>query len=187
LKAAAPHAVRRLAPARTLRAPARTEKPHEAGSWLAEILSRELPSSAVIAAIEPGGIALARAVGARLSMPVRVARAAPLTPPWNTQPVYGAVAFDGSVYLDDSLLEDLEITRREVERAVTDARGALACEEAARPPLELARRWAAIVDDGRTPAAAVTATAAALRNTGAAGVVVAIDARGRRTLRRLAL
>jgi putative phosphoribosyl transferase len=151
---------------------------------LAEFLATELPAGAVISGLVPGAIGLARAVADRLGVPAFAAPVMALAPPWNAEPAYGAVAFDGSAHLDDDLLLDLDVDRRDLERAVATAREAIAIHRV--DSLELARRHTAVIDDGQAPAIAVAATVAALRNAGAARVVVAVSSGSCVHLRRLA-
>lgn len=158
-----------------------------APSPLAEILACELDAGAVVAGPTAATFARARALPTELALAPLSAPATELAPPWPGAPHYGAVAFDGTVYVDDELAADLEIAGRDLERAV--ARAAPRGEGEGRPTggrVALARRDAAVLCDPSAAAVVSAASAAALRNAGAARVFLAplapLSPRGRRQL-----
>ncbi|MBE3074532.1 MAG: phosphoribosyltransferase, partial [Actinobacteria bacterium] len=97
---------------------------------------------------------------------------------WNTEMGYGAVAFDGSVYLNTPLLREIGLSEAEVEAGV-----ARTCEKVARRNAALRENssYAAVtgsdvvlVDDGLASGFTLRAAIAALRATGAATISVAV-------------
>ena len=155
----------------------------DGGRRLGQLVGAEVDAEAVAVSVTAGGRAVAQPLASELAIPLAAAPVATLTPPWNGEPAYGAVAFDGSVRLDDDLVVDLGIARRQIEQAVTGARHELI--EIPDLP-DLARRTAVLVDDGEAPAIALLATIAALRNRAAARVFVALAAASHRRVQRLA-
>ena len=75
-----------------------------AGRLLSEILGEYRHSDALVMAIPAGGVPVAVAVGKCLKLPVDVVVVSKITFPWNTETGYGALAFDGTLRLNDALL-----------------------------------------------------------------------------------
>jgi putative phosphoribosyl transferase len=161
----------------------------EAGRVLAGMLEPEAGPSAIILAIPAGGVPVADPLADALDLPLDVCVVSKITLPWNSEAGYGAVAFDGSVKLNDDLVahlglrpetvaEGVERTREKVSRRVLRFRGE-------RPALSLAGRTAVLVDDGLASGFTMRAAAEAVRGT-ADRVVVAVPTGHRRALEALA-
>lgn len=58
-------------------------------------------SEALVLAIPEGGVPVAAEIAARLALPLDVAPVSKVLLPWTTEGGYGAVAFDGTVWIDD--------------------------------------------------------------------------------------
>jgi putative phosphoribosyl transferase len=76
-----------------------------AGIVLSRILSDYRGGDALIVAIPAGGVPVALAVAESLELPVDVAVVSKITFPWNTEAGYGALACDGTLRLNDALLD----------------------------------------------------------------------------------
>jgi putative phosphoribosyl transferase len=101
-----------------------------------------------------------------------------ITLPWNTEAGYGAVAFDGTMRLNEGLLprlglleeqiqQGIEQTTQKVLRRVKRFRGD-------RPFPDLAECWAILVDDGLASGFTMLVAVGALRNAGARHLCVAV-------------
>jgi predicted phosphoribosyltransferase len=150
----------------------------DAGEQLAALLRDRLASDAVVCAVPAGGVPvavpLARALGLRLELCV----VSKITLPWNTEVGYGAVAFDGSVLLNDRMIEllglapeivdaGIEHAREKVARRVATLRGSQAAPD-------VAGHTTVVVDDGLASGFTLRAAIAALKGVGARTIVVAV-------------
>jgi predicted phosphoribosyltransferase len=149
-----------------------------AGRVVAGMLENFRGADTLILGIPSGGIPVAVAVAGELNMPLEAAVVSKITPPWNTEAGYGAVAFDGTVRLNEELLphlrltekqmaEGLENTREKVARRVNKFRGD-------RPWPQLKGRTALLVDDGLASGFTMLTAVAAVRRLGAEQVVIAV-------------
>jgi len=149
-----------------------------AGRELAKMLEEFRGTAAWVVAIPAGGVPVAAAIATELGLPLDVAPVSKVLYPWTTESGYGAVAFDGSVWLDESRVSAHRLKPEQVERAVGEARAKverrLARLRGGRAPLALEGRAVIAVDDGIAGGSTMRAAIAALRRAGAAGVVVAV-------------
>lgn len=162
-----------------------------AGARLARLIAPDVPADAVVFGLAPGGVPVAQQVSRFCRLPLEIAVVAPVVPPWNAAgPAYGAVAWDGSVQFDQTLLEALQLDRRDAARAIDGAcqsvAGAIALVRGDRGLPVITDRPATLVDDGSAPVIVIEAAAAALRNAGARQLWVAVAASTRRSVQRLA-
>jgi len=162
----------------------------EAGALLADLMAGRVPPGAVVLAIPAGGVPVAAAVAETLGLPLDVDVVSKVTLPWNSEAGYGAVAFDGSVLLNDDLVryaglteadveEGVRRTRRKVERRLQTLRGD-------RPLADLTDRAAIVVDDGLASGFTMQAALRAVAGLGAAGCVVAVPTAHEEALDRVA-
>lgn len=164
----------------------------EAGEVLAGMLPDRRAGAALVLAIPAGGVPVAVAAAARLGLPVDAAAVSKITPPWSTEVGYGAVAFDGTVRLNEPLLPRMGLSRQEiaagVARTTEKVRRRAETLRAGRGPLDVGGREAVLVDDGLASGFTMTVAVDAVRKAGAARVVVAVptahDSAARRLVRR---
>ncbi len=141
-----------------------------AGKVLAGMLEQYRNSNAIIMGIPAGGIAVAVEIGRELHLPLDVAVVSKITLPWNPEAGYGAVAFDGTVILNDKLLSRLNLadediqkgikkTEEKVARRVILLRGNQSFPDLNRPVI--------LVDDGLASGFTVRVALKALRKAGA--------------------
>lgn len=161
----------------------------EAGRVLAEMLGAYRHGPALVLAVPAGGIPVGGAMARKLGLPLDVAVVSKVTLPWNTEAGYGAVAFDGTVRLNDSLLPRLGLsaedvtdgiarTREKVRRRVGSLRGD-------RPLAELGGRPVILVDDGLASGFTMQVAVEAVRKAGAEEVVLAVPTGHADAVRRL--
>jgi putative phosphoribosyl transferase len=152
----------------------------QAGAVLAEMLAPHFDRRphAMVLAIPAGGVPVAAPIAQRLALPLDLAVVSKVTLPWNSEAGYGAVAFDGSVCLNDALLCEIGLSEADVEAGVARTREKVARRNAA---LRENRSYAAVtgsdvvlVDDGLASGFTLRAAVTALRATGAATISVAV-------------
>ncbi|HZD20670.1 MAG TPA: phosphoribosyltransferase, partial [Burkholderiales bacterium] len=93
-----------------------------AGRELAKMLEEFRGTPALVLAIPAGGVPVARAIATQLGLPLDLAPVSKVLYPWTTESGYGAVAFDGSVWLDESRMSGHNVSAMQAERAVAEAR-----------------------------------------------------------------
>jgi predicted phosphoribosyltransferase len=149
-----------------------------AGEVLADMLAAFRGTNGILFAIPAGGLPVATAVQEKIGIELDVAVVSKITLPWNTEVGYGAIAFDGTVRLNEAMLahirlsarqirEGKEITLKKVKRRVTLLRGE-------KPMPDLTGRAVLLVDDGLASGFTLMVAAEALRNAGATSLAVAV-------------
>src|SRR5437868_13697457 len=121
-----------------------------AGRELAKMLDEFRGTAALVLAIPAGGVPVAAAIAAELGLPLEVAPVSKVLFPWTTESGYGAVAFDGSVWLDQAAIERFGLTPSQVEKATAEARAKVQrrCTKLGVGKLDIAGRTVILVDDG---------------------------------------
>ena len=148
-----------------------------AGKVLAGMLEEYRGGRAVVMGIPAGGMAVAVEIARGLTLPLDIAVVSKITLPWNSEAGYGAVAFDGTVMLNEQLLSRLNLSDREiqtgikkttqkVDRRVTMFRGDRPLPDFNRPII--------LVDDGLASGITLRTAIKALRQAGATNVILAI-------------
>lgn len=89
-----------------------------AGKVLAEMLEEFRSSDALVMGVPAGGMAVAVEIARELHLPLDIAVVSKITLPWNSEAGYGAVAFDGTVKLNQELLSHLNLNEKEIQRGI---------------------------------------------------------------------
>jgi putative phosphoribosyl transferase len=162
----------------------------DAGRQLARRLLATREESPVVLGLPRGGLPVALEVARALGAPLDVLVSRKLGAPESPEYGIGAIAEGGAVYLRDDAIREIGLSERdvaeiaeregaEVERRVRRYRGV-------RPPVEVRGRTVILVDDGIATGGTARAAVRALRERGAARVVLAVPVVARRTAERLA-
>lgn len=149
-----------------------------AGQLLAAMLAAYRDADTLLLAIPAGGVPVAAEIARRLRLPLDVAVVSKLTPPWNTETGYGAVAFDGTVHVNAEYVAHFGLSDRDVRagvgRATTKVQRRLKRFRGDAPFPELHGRPVIVVDDGLASGATLRVALGALRNHGADRLIVAV-------------
>jgi putative phosphoribosyl transferase len=148
-----------------------------AGKVLAGMLEQYRNSNAIVMGIPAGGIAVAVEIGRELHLPSDVAVVSKITLPWNPEAGYGAVAFDGTVMLNEELLSRLNLSNQEIETGIKKTE-----EKVARrvmifrgnQPLPDLKRPIILVDDGLASGFTLRVAIKALRKAGATNIILVV-------------
>lgn len=162
----------------------------DAGDTLAVMLKMYEDTDAVVLAVPAGGVPVGAVIAQDLSLTLDVLVVSKITLPWNTEAGYGAVAFDGTVRLNERLLprlglrEDeiqhgIEETKKKVTRRFTNLRGD-------KPLPDLSKRPVIVVDDGLASGFTLLVGVEALRKAGASQIMVAVPTGHRDSVRMMA-
>ncbi len=124
----------------------------EAGRYLAEMLQPLVEGEGVVLAIPAGGVPVGVEVALALSLDLGLAIVKKILVPWNREAGYGAVAWDGSVLINEKLRWMLRLPDEVVEDGIEEARRSVR-ERVERflkilPQPEIEGKEVFLVDDG---------------------------------------
>ncbi|WP_286681222.1 phosphoribosyltransferase [Methanoculleus sp. DTU007] len=151
----------------------------DAGRRLAAFLSPlEMIVEPVVCAIPAGGVPPGLEVARALGTPLRMAVVRKVQFPWNPEAGFGAVTWDGRVFLNRALMAGLGLSEAEVDAAVARARKSV--EErverfsGGREAPNLEGRTAILIDDGLATGYTMLAAIEAARTESPKTIVVAV-------------
>ncbi len=144
----------------------------------------------VVLALPRGGVPVAHEVARALAAPLDVFVVRKLGVPGQEELALGAVASGGVRVINRSVVNAVGVPAETIERLTRRERGELARRERAyrdaRPPVDVRGRVVLLVDDGLATGASMRVAVAALREQGAARLVIAVPAAPAETCRELA-
>lgn len=150
----------------------------EAGRQLAATLQAYRDRRPYVLAIPRGGVVVGYEVAVALAAPLDVIVPRKLRAPYNPELAVGAVAHDGSVYLDSPLLRHLDVAedylRDETDIQRGEIRRRMLLYRGDRPQPVLNGAAAIVVDDGIATGSTMIAALRATRAAGPAVLVAAI-------------
>jgi predicted phosphoribosyltransferase len=95
----------------------------EAGGYLAgELKEYAGDPDVIVLAIPAGGVPVGCQIANTLKVPMDVIITRKVQIPWSPEAGFGAVAWDGKCILNEKLVEQLQLTQREQEKAVLEAK-----------------------------------------------------------------
>ncbi len=148
-----------------------------AGEVLSGMLGEYRGSNALVLGIVAGGVPVAAALARALDLALDIAVVSKVTLPWNTEMGYGAVAYDGTVRLNEEMVSRMGLGPAEVEKGVArtreKVRDRLQRFRMGRPP-ELTGHIAIVVDDGLASGFTLLTAIAAVRNGQPSRLLVAV-------------
>lgn len=148
-----------------------------AGEVLAGMLAEYRGTDTRVLGILAGGVPVAAAIGRALDLPLDVAVVSKITLPWNSEMGYGAVAFDGTVQLNDALIQNLGLAHRDVETGIARTREKVNSRLRrfrAEPAAALAGHAVILVDDGLASGFTLLTAIAAVQHAQPARLWVAV-------------
>jgi predicted phosphoribosyltransferase len=160
------------------------------GEILAKMLKDHTGGDATVMAIPAGGVPVAKVMAERLNLPLYLAVVSKITLPWNTEAGYGAVAFDGTVRLNDNLVARFGLTKEQIQEGI-----AKTSQKVAKRVKTLwgAGTWpgfsgqeAILVDDGLASGFTVLVAIEALKKTGIGSLNIAVPTGYESSIRRIA-
>ena len=162
----------------------------EAGAALAHMMEEYQDTDAIVLAIPAGGVPVGAEIAKELGLPLDVAVVSKVTLPWNTEAGYGALAFDGTIKLNDLLMARLGLKEREIEKGIAETRTkvrrrvALFRGDKALP--FLSDRTVILVDDGLASGFTMLVAVEALRKASPSQIVVAVPTGHSQSVERIA-
>jgi len=163
-----------------------------AGAVLGELVRAHVSPDGgrvVVLGIPRGGVVVAAQVARALGAELDLAVPRKLRAPHNPELAVGAVAEDGSVYVDERVANSLRVPsdylQQEVAQQLEEIRRRVQAYRQGRPPVELVGRTVVLVDDGVATGSTMIAAVRSARRRGAARVVVAVPVAPPEAVRRL--
>lgn len=150
----------------------------QAGEVLAKMLREWKESGAMILAIPSGGIPVGIEVAAALGLPLDVVIVSKILLPWTTEAGFGAVGFDGSVWINQEYVDNYALDQSTIERqtqaTLEKVRRRVKLFRGDRPWPDLRNRPVIVVDDGIAAGSTLRVAVKALQNSGAEKIIVAV-------------
>lgn len=166
------------------------EDREDAGHVLATLIKARHPQPLLLLAIPSGGVPVAAAMARELGWPLDVLVTSKITPPWNSEAGYGAIAFDGSLRLNETLIQHFGLSRDDIDAGIARTREKVQRRETRlrrhRQPLALSGKPAMLVDDGLASGFTLQVAIEAARNMGASPLFVAVPTGHGESVRRIA-
>ena len=171
--------------AKIIEEPALRERLHvfrdrfQAGSLLAQKLQEYSgKENVIVLAIPAGGVPVGYMVAKELAVPMDVVIVRKAQIPWNTEAGFGAVTWDGEMVLNEPLIEQLGLTREEIEESISKTKRNI--QERLRkfrgdkPMPQLRDKVVILVDDGLASGFTMLAAARSVRKSIPKNIVVAV-------------
>ena len=128
------------------------EHREDAGKQLAKKLSEFHETNALILGIPRGGVPVAAAAAHRLKLEWNVIVTRKLPIPWNPEAGFGAVAADGSIVINESMVQGLQLDEDQINKIADAVRFEVVRRTEAfsreRPPSNILGRDVIVLDDG---------------------------------------
>ena len=148
-----------------------------AGEILAGMLTDYRSSNALVLAIPAGGVPVAAVISSQLDLQLDILPVSKILYPWTTESGFGAIAYDGTQWINDAAVQhynlDADTVRKatrvaqdKVEHRIRNLRGD-------RPFPELTDRTVILVDDGIAAGSTVRAAILALRKQPTGMIIIA--------------
>ena len=152
----------------------------DAGRQLTERLRAYQSAETVVLAVPRGGVPVAVEVAQSLNAPLDVVVTRKIPIPQNPEAGYGAVAEDGSIFLNDVLVSQLGLSQRQIgfqaEEVLAEIKRRSALYRSKLPRVSLADKTAIVIDDGLASGFTMVAAVKSVGRQKAARIVVASPA-----------
>ncbi len=162
----------------------------DAGHKLAAHLGAYRRASPVVLGLPRGGVPVAYEVARALEAPLDVCVVRKLGAPAQPELGIGAVAEDGTIYVDRDMARRVGISEKVLATMIDDKRAAMAGQaaryRAQHPPVDVRNRTVIVVDDGVATGGTARAALETLRERGAGTIVLAVPVGASETLDELA-
>ncbi len=150
-----------------------------AGELLSEKLKEYRGKKHVyVLAIPAGGVQVAFVVAKRLKLPLDLAVTRKIHVPWNKEVGFGAISWDGNMFLNEPFVASLGLTKEDIDRCVAEEREVinrrLNMFRGDRPFPDLKAKIVIIVDDGLASGFSMLTTVKAIEQKDVKEIVVAV-------------
>jgi putative phosphoribosyl transferase len=143
-----------------------------------ELQTLDLSDDIIVLALPRGGVPVGYEIARALDAPLDIFVTRKIGAPENPEFAIGAIASDGTVVLDENVVEDLYISddyiESETRRQLKEVQRRLSAYRGDQPPPRIEGRTVILVDDGVATGATVRASLRALRQRGPARLILAV-------------
>ncbi len=151
----------------------------DAGKQLAQrLIAYKDKSGTIVLGLPRGGVVPAYEVAKLLELPLDIVVPRKIGAPDNPELAVAAIAEDGSIVINDQLMNDLGLKLQDLQGLIAqekkEAARRMKLYRAGRAPLELAGKTVILVDDGIATGATMRAAIASVRARGAKTIIVAV-------------
>ena len=150
----------------------------EAGDRLAVVLEKYRRREGWILAIPSGGIPVGLRISERLELPLDFVISRKIPIPGNPEAGFGALSFDGGLFLNDPLVRELRLTQEEIQRLSAPVREEIRHRNtlfrSERPFPDLGGKIAILTDDGLASGYTMMASMTLVKKRKPSRVVVAV-------------
>ena len=149
-----------------------------AGEMIADMLLPYVQDIHMVMGIPAGGVPVGAVIAETLDIPFDVAVVSKITLPWNSEAGYGAVAFDGTARLNNSLIAQIRLSEAEIRTGIegTTAKVNRRMEKLRKkqPFPALSGQSIILVDDGIASGFTMLVAIEALQKAGVAHTIIAV-------------
>ena len=149
-----------------------------AGKILAGMLDLYGNTDAIVLGIPAGGVPVALVIAEHLHLLLDVLVVSKITLPWNSEAGYGAVAFDGSVRLNEKLLPRLGLSEQEIQQGIEKTFGKVTHRakrlRGKKTFPDLSKQPVILVDDGLASGFTLLVGVESLRKARAGQIILAV-------------
>ena len=162
----------------------------QAGLALAQMMERFKETTAIVLAIPAGGVPVGAEIAGQLGLPLDVAVVSKITLSWDTEAGYGALAFDGTLKLNDHLVARIGLRKEEIRKGIAETRTKVQRRvtlfRGDNPMPSLSDRTVIVVDDGLASGFTMLVAVEAIRQASPSQVVVAVPTGHGQSVERIA-
>ncbi len=162
----------------------------DAGSHLARMLEKFRGKDAVVLAIPSGGVPVGLAVASHLELPFDLLIIRKIPIPGNPEAGFGAVSLEGDIFLNESIVRMLRLSKEEIDELAKPVRDELQARNLVfrenRPLPDMKGKTAILVDDGLASGYTMMTAARMVRRREPSQIVVAIPTASLSTVELLA-
>lgn len=162
----------------------------EAGQELAERLAPLHEADPIVIALPRGGLPVGYEIARALDAPLEIWVVRKLGAPMQPELGLGAIAEDGALYVDDSLVSTLGVSEPELQRVLAresaEVERRIVRYREGRPRVQVEGRTVILVDDGIATGGTVHAAARSIRGQRPARLILAVPVAATQSLSQLA-
>ncbi len=161
-----------------------------AGDILSDMLQSVADSNGLLLGIPAGGIPVACRIQKKIGLDMDLAIVSKITLPWNTEAGYGAVAFDGTVRLNQRMLAHVGLTKEQIrqgtQKTLQKINRRMILLRGEKPFPELNQRSVILVDDGLASGFTMLVAIESIKKLGASSIAVAVPTGHLESVRKIA-
>jgi predicted phosphoribosyltransferase len=161
-----------------------------AGDILSDMIQSMADSSGLLLGIPAGGVPVACRIQEKIGLEMDLAVISKITLPWNTEAGYGAVAFDGTVRLNQRMLAHVGLTEAQIQqgtqKTLQKVNRRMKLLRGEKPFPQLNHRTAMLVDDGLASGFTMRVAIESIKNSGAKTITVAVPTGHLESVRKIA-